>query len=322
MTNTEELKQKRELWLRSYSDTNINSITRQLIELSIIITDFRVINEARRLASAIEGGGVQLNGMLHNLLNRTFYDSVLFRIRKLTEDKYLEKSNGKGKDESVISLVSLLNDIKSNHLLLTRRNLFDVEELEYDYDKLRNLEIEYCNKMKQEGNTEYIIPLDIDPCKSIERHCMIDKLCKVQGDSRSESDCLDETVIVSMIDKIKENLKEVKNLVDKEIAHAATQESKREIAIKPISITEIVDAHILLANVANFIQHAILNKGTTDFYPLELNKFQYIEKPLVIAESIPQLEMIHKDLLKEVKDKTIDFDRVSDIDAILNQIFV
>lgn len=117
MTNTEELKQNRELWLRSYSDTNINSITRQLIELSIIITDFRVINEARRLVPAIEGGGVQLNGMLHNLLNRTFYDSVLLRIRKLTEDKYLEKRNGKGKDESVISLVSLLNDIKLNQII-------------------------------------------------------------------------------------------------------------------------------------------------------------------------------------------------------------
>lgn len=175
--------------------------------------------------------------------------------------------------------------------------------------------------MKQEGNTACFIPLDIDPCKSIERHCIIDKLCKVEGDSRSESDCLDETVIVSMIDNIKDNLKVVKNLVDKEIAHAATQESKREIAIKPISITEIVDTYTLLAHVANFIQHAILNKGTTDFYPLQPNKFQYIEMPLVTAENIPQIEMIHKDLLKEVKENTINFDEVSDVDAFLNQIF-
>jgi len=76
-----------------------------------MITNYRVVNEAIGLAPESEGGGKQLNGMLYNLLNKTFYDSVLMRLRRLTDDTYLEKTKKDKNDRSVISIISLLNDI-------------------------------------------------------------------------------------------------------------------------------------------------------------------------------------------------------------------
>jgi hypothetical protein len=101
---------------------------------------FRVINEARRITPRDNQGGVQLNALVHQLIDHSFFESQMLAIRRLTDTYPL---TGDPRKRDVFSLTSLLQDMRNHAHLMTRANMFAAEGLQYDYEAVRHKQIEY-----------------------------------------------------------------------------------------------------------------------------------------------------------------------------------
>ena len=94
---------KRDQWIEWLSGKDPHSITNQIIQMVWDAAVWRVINEARGLAPDAEEGGVQLNGDMHRLIDRTSFQSQAAAIRRL-----MDKSRVTG-NRGVYSLYGLEN---------------------------------------------------------------------------------------------------------------------------------------------------------------------------------------------------------------------
>jgi len=73
-------------------------------------------------------------------MDRCFVDSQFLRIRRLVDGGITGK--GIHGHKGVFSLISLLEDMKANVSVITRRNLFLIDEIQYDYDPVRQKELD------------------------------------------------------------------------------------------------------------------------------------------------------------------------------------
>jgi hypothetical protein len=292
ISEIELLKGRRKLWVEALNSQDKHSIFNQFSLLAFNINSYRIINEAKRLAPVDEKGKVKLNGMLYNLLDNSFIESTLLKIRRLTES-YTLNSESMDKNKDVYSIVSIINDMKDHSNLLIRKNLFEVENLEYDIELLRKKQSEYERNQLSMGNFGFFSPSEIDPSITIERHSDIDFLCNVRSDKRSEHDQISQKIFNALAKKITEKVVDINNYVNKRIAHAATPESEVNKSVRAFSIHEIVDTVIGLMKISNFIQHYILNEGT-NMYRISLASdeilFKYIDQPLAKIENTSDLQ--------------------------------
>ena len=79
------LKVKRKQWLKVLAGEDRHSIIKQLSQLAWNAASFQVVNEARRVAPSDPEGGVQLNGLMHQLLDRGFFSNQVVGIRRLND---------------------------------------------------------------------------------------------------------------------------------------------------------------------------------------------------------------------------------------------
>jgi hypothetical protein len=150
------LSEKRKQWLEVLSGSDQNSINRQLAQLTWDAAAYRVINEARLFAKPVDPrnphGNVQLSGLMHNLIERGFFISQMVAIRRLTDKSSLDGSMG------VYSLTGLLNDILKHHYLITRRSIFDAEQIEYEAATIERRAHKFYEEQRQAGQHAYGIP--------------------------------------------------------------------------------------------------------------------------------------------------------------------
>jgi len=318
MTNVDILKERRELWLECLCGEDKHSISNQLYNLSWDLNIYLILNESRRYASKTETGELKQNSMLHNYLDRMFVENSLLKIRRLTDDyKLNSESKTDKKNSDVYSIISLLNDIINQSELFTRENVFLIENLEYDISKLENIKKQKIENRILKGKGFYWDTIENHPLENKERHKSLDFLFKTNSENRKKSDKYEKVLITEIRDKIKDKVANVKIFADKLIVHSSTPES-RSIKINEVSIQEIVNIYILLANVANFIRVYILNEKTIDNLVspnLHFNIFEYLDEPIVQIENIENLskkwneyqdEYISKDIILNKKYKTID----------------
>src|SRR5579864_3290937 len=89
------------------------------------VATYRVINEARRLAPTAPEGGVQLNGLVHSFLDRSFLCSQALVVRRLGDAEGLTGKKG------VYSLIGLLKDMCNHYYLFTRESMLEAEAVPY-----------------------------------------------------------------------------------------------------------------------------------------------------------------------------------------------
>lgn len=70
---------KRKLWLEVLSGKDKHSVVHQITAMTWNAAAYQVVKEARRLAPADPEGGVQLNGMLHRLIDHGFFNTHTWR---------------------------------------------------------------------------------------------------------------------------------------------------------------------------------------------------------------------------------------------------
>lgn len=257
------LAEKRKQWLEVLSGEDRHSIISQITRMTWDAAAFRVVNEARRLAPRDPDGGVQLNGLMHSLLDRAFFASHMAAVRRLTDDRY--PLNGK---KGVYSLPALLKDMRKHRELLTREAIFAAEDLEYDED----------------------------------RHKQIDRLAGVQAQDRQTGDTVREKVFIDLQQKIEKATEDVKCHVDKFIAHAATPGSREIVGADEAGLTlnHLWRAHQHLCEVASFLAIYVLGDSFPGALPIpQYDLFKYIERPLVTASQVDKLADLWRQIEKE-----------------------
>lgn len=272
-----KLNEKFKEWEKWYSEDD-DSICAQIRDMLLDAAVFFAINEARRYATTDAQGNPQLNELVHGLINRSFLKTQTLSIRRLCEKQ--DKRNKIKRD--IISLGRLINEIKENKALLTRKNILSALELPYDYQKAINVGRLTDNSRKV---TEGALSENV--------HKNIDLLAGVKPAQRQPND----TVLDKVFDQLNKWLckcEPIVNFVNKTVAHTATPESKGKVPEEDlkVSLAKIRNAHCRIVKIAVYIGRYFFYKSTdrTIFLPSYADKFEHFEKPWVRQEDIAKLE--------------------------------
>jgi len=203
---------KHKEWSEALSGHDPNSIQNQIDALLSDFAAYLVINYARGLAPKDADGEPKVSPLLHRLLDRTFAESTMVRIRKLTEARQCQPK------KAVHSLVALLQDMHDHPHLLTRENI------------LR------C------------------------RHETIDRLAGTSPASRLPRDAIPPDWFKARITRITKRSRNVKNFVNKFLAHAATPASRESVNSDEMKVhlARLWQATALICKVAHQVDVEIL----------------------------------------------------------------
>jgi hypothetical protein len=265
-------KEKFKEWENILVGEDRHSIRNQIYEMMFDSVFFQCINESRKYAAKDDKGDIKQNKIIHYFINQSFFKTQLLSIRNLLDK---EMSTGK---RSVYSLYRLVQDMKNNHELLTRKNILAVHNLPYDYEKA---------KADFDKNTDYT-QREIGFSKL--SHEQIDSMVGIAAGKRSPDDLIPVDILKQFDDKLA-SIEELCKYVDKFIAHSATPDSRKAI---PDEIKEpldkISDAHKIICEMASFIGNNLLFYGFGDFLPIpQFDQFEYLDEPIASKETIEKL---------------------------------
>ncbi len=286
--NFEQFKAKHEAWKKCLSGEDRNSVFNQIFRMVWNAAVFKIINEARRISPTDTKGQIKINGMVHHFLDRCFFDSQFLAVRRLTDAAYTLEDAKKG----IFSLTALLNDMKANISLMTRANLFAVENLEYDPTGIQQRELQYAFEQSKNGKGAYWSSFKGSSHDITSRHDQIDVLCGTSADQRKPSDTIRGEIFDYLLKRTKDASEDVNLHVNKYIAHAATPDSREYSKAGEVSITldHLWGAHKVICQVANFVDVYMLSRAHYSFLPVpQYDHFEHIDEFLVSAEGVDAL---------------------------------
>jgi len=286
-SENERFKAKRQFWINCLSGEDPHAIRRQLTAMIWNAGAYRVVNEARRLAPGAEEGRVQLNGLVHQLIDDCFFESQIFAIRRLTDTYSLHGERG------VYSLTGLLSDMKKNIALMTRAHIFAAEGLTYDHETVRENFMHYRAEGRIAGERFWGVPPELEWHPLARRHQQIDRLSGTTEHGRSSDDSVRADVFVRLKKKLTDAADKVKVCANKFVAHAATPENRPYARVQDIGLTlnHVWEAHKSLCQVTRFVSVVLLGDSMAPPLPTpQYDHFDYIDMPLVTADKIACLQ--------------------------------
>ena len=277
---TKDPKEKLKEWENMLVGKDIHSIRNQIYDMIRDCAFFRCIKESRKYAAKDDKGDIKQNRMIHYFIIQSFFKTQLLSIRRLTD-----------KRSDVYSLYRLIKDIKKNSAILTRKNIFAVHNLPYDYEKAR---------AEFDKNADYTQGFVIEPPEialSIDIHRRIDSVAGISADKRSHDDLVPDNILKQFEDKRKE-IEELCEYVNKFIAHAATPESRKTINDDEIegALGKILSAHRIICETASFIGNNLLFCGFGSVLHIsqygqfdQFDLFEYLDEPIASKETIEKI---------------------------------
>ena len=300
----EKLKAKLEEWRRWMNAKDPHSITYQIYQMIWDDAVYRVINECRRLSPTAEEDGVQLNGTIHR-----FIDKCYFRLQPLAIRRLVER-NPRREDRHIISLRRLLDDIRAQAHLVTRKAFFEAEGLAYDYAAAKEAAERDAQRWFEEatarGGNAYWPDPELENAWERPRdlHADFDRFSKTNPDARSESDALDPCLIDALCQRLKV-CDGVQQYVNKRVAHAADPANRDQVSeeAKNLCIARIEECHKAICGVASFVSVYLLRGAQLSPLPIpQFDQLAYIEKPWVRKEDVAHLANLWNDFERETHD--------------------
>ena len=185
-------------WKTCLSDQkDSHSIYNQFIRLFGDHTVYRTFNEARRLSKETNNPSTGLQGTIIDLLDRNFMDSQAIAIRRLTDQR-----------KDVVSLRSLINEIKGNIRLYIRENYVCYDGISFDEAPNDDHHVKHLRHSRQRR---------------------YDYLSGKDKGNRSRDDKLSSAVLTKMEEEVTKDFgitEEVRLYVNKWVAHAAAQNNR------------------------------------------------------------------------------------------------
>lgn len=312
-----EYTKKRQIWHECLFGDDHNSIMSQIHRMMWDYAVWTVVNESRGMAEKLPDGTIAQNGMLHQWIDKSFFEGQMIAIRRLCEPPTGQEKKAKSllftSSKAVFSLGWLLSDMVLGVRLLTREHLLEAEGHPYDYLPMKRLHDEAISETPREGASSFHVPPEHDWRKVEERHQEIDVLCGVQASGRNPVDKVKVDVLTEGRDRLKCVSKGIKVFVDKFVAHAATPGSRASVGKGGVSVTplELKIAHKTICGLSNFISVRVL--GDVGFGVLPAPRYDHLEhldRPLATPESLDRLRSVWKQCHSEMQQE--DYTGLSD----------
>jgi hypothetical protein len=254
-------------------------------------TVFEIVNTARSMASRDADGALKINSMVHELLNKGFFQSQMLAIRRLADGSYKFEHSKRG----VWSLISLLDDMLAHQSGLTRSAILESEGLFYDFkpheDRWSACHWEHHRTGRWPDDTP-----DLNRIRqSQDRHRDIDRLAGLDVGDRSPDDCIPATVFEILKHRVAIASKDVSTHVDKFLAHSASPDSRASVNADAVRLTlqHIEDAHRALCEVASLLAIHVLGDAMPGYLATpQYDQFEHIERPLVTKADVRELDSL------------------------------
>jgi hypothetical protein len=243
--------EKRAKWIEALTCADPHSICNQIASMTWNVAAYRIIYEARLLAPPCEDGGVQLNGLLHNLLDRGFFESHALSVRRLVDASDLTGKWG------VFSLLGLIKSMCEHSSLFTRAEMLAVEGVHNEW-------------------------------QSQHRNAVLDELTNTDERLRTPGDVISKEWFESIKTQLEGSSNQIKAQVDKYIAHAAIPESRASVS-PAFELSDLWSAHEVLCRVAACLARCLgVSLPQPLPYPL-FDPMIFIDRPLATADQVNEL---------------------------------
>lgn len=291
------LVEKRRLWLEALTGEDRHSIHNQIAVMTWDAAAFRIINEARRLAGRDSEGEVQLNELVHGLLNRGFFSSLFMAIRRLTDTYPLEGNR------PVFSLTGLIKDMSEHTHLMTRSAMLSAEGLVYDYEPFQKEDLAFATEQFAAGIPALHGRNTRNWSWSEHRHEVIDRLTRTERGHRQRTDTIPKERFAYLAKLVKDSSTVVTNHVNKFVAHTATPSDRATVALAAITLAELWKAHEILCRVACVLATEFLGDSFSSRLATPLfDVFAHIGKPLVAEPAhVNALRQLWEDFARETE---------------------
>ena len=193
-----DLRAKIKEWEEWLVGNDINSIRNQIYNMIWDSAVFLSINECRKYAPKNDKGEPELNGVIHQFINRCFFETQAITIRRLLD-----------KRSDVISLRRLVEDMGKYCHLLTRGNILAVHGYPYEYEQEKRRLTEEAFKNKPSGT---VVTMDQDYmmcCQAEYVHRTIDSLAGIGPSKRSPDDLVRPQIFEWLKERLSNYLKRV-----------------------------------------------------------------------------------------------------------------
>ena len=283
-------KEKYQEWENMLVGKDMHSIRNQICNMIWDCAFFQCINESRRYAAKDDKGKDKRNEKLHSFINQSFFKTQLLSIRNLADKDFNRVQQDR--PYTVYSLYNLIEDIKKNGAILTRKNILAAYNLPYDYEKAM---AEFKNDI---GYTKgpFESPLPIERSEDIHRR--IDSIVGITSDKRNPDDLVLNDDSFKCFDDWLKSSRELYVYVNKYIAHSSTPESRRGVSDEiEEALRKIFNAHKIIYETASFIGNKILFCGFGYVLPIsqygqfdQYDLFEYLDEPMASKKTIEKLK--------------------------------
>lgn len=293
----EDFRKKREQWIDQLKGEDPHAIVTQIREMLWNYALFITVNELKKIYEDKPFKSVGYNSSVSSLFNIGFVTTQALAIRRLIEKP---KSDP---DWAIISLRSLLKDLKANLHIITRENYVCYDGLPYNYEVVRNRldSIVFEKEVNKNGGT---IPTRGPNAWFMSElvHKNFDKLSGVKSHQRKRTDIINIdlfNVLESQISKCED----IKKYVDKYIAHAAAPETRASLNEnqKKITLDQLEKYHKIIYKVANFISASLLWDSDLGGLPTPLfDHLKNLEKAWTTPGSLKMARQVWNQYSKDV----------------------
>jgi len=290
-----DLRDKFKEWKEILLGKDRHSIRNQILEMIWDSAVFQCINESRKYAAKDNKGNIKQNVMIHHFINQSFFKTQLLSIRKLIDKDFNRVQQNK--PYTVYSLYNLIEDMKKNNALLTRKNILAAHNLPYDYKKAE------ARLWRKVGNTHRVVFGDPKISFSQNIHKQIDSMVGTTANKRSPADLIPDTIFRQFEDKLT-SIEALCKYVDKFVAHSATPDSRKKIQAGKIKITlsKIFNAHEIICKTADSIGSKLLFYSCGNFLTTpQFDQFEYLDEPIASKETVEKLREFWEEYRKETE---------------------
>jgi len=293
----ETFRQKRLIWMEWLKGQDPHSISPQIYSMLWDYALFCVVNELRKIAATEPENGVSFNGPVIRLFDAGFLTTQAITIRRLTEKP---KSDPQW---AVISLRSILKDIKKNANLITRENYVCYDGLPYDHEAAHR---QWLSTLPRDSGGVHVGWLSTNGPNAWHVselvHKNFDKLSGVEPENRKRTDIIRADVFAFLESQI-ETCKDIKKYVDKFIAHASAPETRIGLPDdqQGITLDRLNAYHKTIYQVAGFISSQLLYESNLGGLPVpQFDHLANLDKSWTTPQNLNRARQTWDEYAKEV----------------------
>jgi hypothetical protein len=250
----EQFRIKRRQWMEWLNGDAPHSILKQIYSVVWDYALFCTVNELRKIAAENPENGIGFNGPVIRLFDAGFATTQATTIRRLIEYPASRPQR------AVISIRTVLRDIKDNLRLITREHYICYDGLPYDYGKVRDEAFSRLPR-NESGVSEGSMPMSGPQGwpMSERMHKNFDRLAQIKPEKRSRNDVIKEEILDHLEAQL-QPCEKVKMYVNKFIAHGAAPETRGALAADERSLTleRLASCHKTIYGVTSFINGQLM----------------------------------------------------------------